>query len=1582
MEGRSENVAVVVFGGVGVVVDDEVLPIGGPGPQRLLGALAIDRDRIVPIDRLIHVCWPDEPPASARRTIHSLVSRLRKAVGDAIRTEQNGYRLALDEEHVDVDRFVATVRAAALSGDAEASLATLDRGLALWRGEPFGRLAAEAGFVGEVNRLNELRIAALEDRAERLIELGRAAEAAAELQSLIAEFPLRERPVALAMTACCRVGRSADALRTYHRHRVVLAAETGLEPSAALRQREALVLRDEPLDAAAEPVPGFTVGRPLGAGPNGVVRSGLELATGRRVALKTVPTALLSRAASVSEYDRRLRIWSQIEHPNVVALVGGGRSADGAWTATDLRTGGPLTARLGPGADPQLSPSDVATIATELAAGLAELHRCGLVHGRIHPGNILFDERGSAALVDLAEAALASASPPNPARDLRDLGVALASALCGAVLDRSEDDLASTLLRHRPDLGLSGAAALLDSSTEPIAWAARLREALGTGEGSGEEGARNPYRGLQVFLERDRADFHGREAIVDEIVARLDDAPFVVVIGPSGSGKSSIVRAGVVPALTRQRPRRAVGPSTSWLVGTLQPGNQPWVELEAALLRVAVNPPTSLLAQLLDGTDGLLRAVLRAVPNQADTRLLLVIDQLEELWTHTDDESERTALLDSLTSAAMGARSPLAVVATLRGDFVDRALEHRGLAEAMQRSSVMVPPMSATELEQAICRPLADVGGSIEPELLVRIAQDVVGAPGYLPMLQFTMRELFECTGGALDLTSYERLGGFAGALADRAERDHQQLDPSDRQAVRRLFRRLITPGDERADTRRRVDVAELDHVPRRLLDGLVGRRLLTMGRDSSGPVVELAHEALIDGWPRLRAWIDEDRETITLLRHLGNAAIAWDRSGRTSDDLWRGRRLDSVAELSNVHGDELTGVERDFIDRGLRLRCDEAAASERQRVRSLVAESATLKRSDPVGALRLALEAHDALGGSIVGSIEGLGALLDGLVACGNLVGDIGPDDGCIDAGFLDDRVVVVREADAISWWDIEERRCLQRLDGLTPGPLDVCDDAILIGVGAELRWLDRADGHTLRRLELGEEPAVVRTAGCGTVAVGCRSGWVLVAAAGEICRLGRFGRTVLDIAIDPDAQRVAATAGTDEHGREWDLGTESERRLELGRLEGFSSSVGPASVDYGPDGTLAALLDGVHLFARGAAGSTYVRMSATGVNVGRVRWIGDHLWVIGQFNGLSSLDADGVVLHEVEAEPNLFDGAISPDERTAVVIRWGGRASIRTLDGRRPITATIPRFDALMARSNRDASLVTASYCGRFNTGRIWSTGETSKPVYIDDEWGYHVFRRDQTEPVAWRSIDRRSATWTDDPRDRTPLPFSNRLWGDIDLTLDGRYALQGVIAGEIEVYDRQSGELATTLSDLGAATAQRGDGNMVNGIDLAPDGRHVAAGSIAGRGAVWEVGTWRRVSPVVDDGIFLVAYRPDGSAILTLSDDGVLAVRHPLTLELEREPVELPSHTARLGQGDGLDITADGRWILASLEAGAQLVHGPTLTPIGEPIPHDPQAWPASLARGANVLVTQSSDHIELWDLDPEAWLAAARRLVGRD
>ena len=396
-----------------------------------------------------------------------------------------------------------------------------------------------------------------------------------------------------------------------------------------------------------------------------------------------------------------------------------------------------------------------------------------------------------------------------------------------------------------------------------------------------------PYRGLAPFDAAHAEYFFGRERLVAELVARLVGSTLLAVVGPSGSGKSSAVRAGLLPALADG----VVPGSEHWRRAVMRPGARPLAELSRALARAVPEA----------GDEGAAPWIADALERLPDgERLVLLIDQFEEAFVACRDQAEREAFFDALVEGAGDPDERLVIVLAIRGDFYARCAEHAELSTLVSANQLLVGPMRRDELRRAIELPARRAGLRVEPRLVSALVGDVASEPGGLPLLSAALVELWQRRDGrSLRYEVYERSGGVSGAVARLAEHAYQRLSPAERLRARPMLLRLAGADDEQAEgfVRRRVPLDELeldrDEDAARALAVLTESRLLTVDEGAA----EVAHEALLREWPRLSDWLAEDAEGRHLHQHLIGAAGEWRDSGRDPAELYRGARLASALD-------------------------------------------------------------------------------------------------------------------------------------------------------------------------------------------------------------------------------------------------------------------------------------------------------------------------------------------------------------------------------------------------------------------------------------------------------------------------------------------------------------------------------------------------------------------------------------------------------------------------------------------------------------------------------------------------------------
>lgn len=448
----------------------------------------------------------------------------------------------------------------------------------------------------------------------------------------------------------------------------------------------------------------------------------------------------------------------------------------------------------------------------------------------------------------------------------------------------------------------------------------------------------NPYQGLHAFQPDDADLFFGREAITHKLLEKMQETGkfnrFVAVVGPSGSGKSSLVRAGVIPALWRGE----IEGSENWFIVDMIPGTAPLDSLEVTLTRIVSERGINLHEQLARDERGLLRVADMLLPDDS-SELVLVIDQFEEVFSLLEDETARQHFLSLLVAAVTDPHSRVRVIITLRADFYDRPLHYPAFGAILRERMETILPLTAEELTRAITEPAKLVKVTFEEGLVTQIVSDVNYQSGALPLLQYALTELFERRSGrVMTWEAYRAIGGAVGALAYRADELYHELSDAAQSIVHQLFLRLVTLGEGTEDTRRRVAREELlslfdDDLTDEIIDLFANYRLLALDHDEKTrkPTVEVAHEAIIREWERLRSWLNDSRNDIRQQRRLGQSATEWFTHGKDVSYLMRGARLEQVERWLPLAQIVLTPLERHYIDASLAER-QRAQAEEQER--------------------------------------------------------------------------------------------------------------------------------------------------------------------------------------------------------------------------------------------------------------------------------------------------------------------------------------------------------------------------------------------------------------------------------------------------------------------------------------------------------------------------------------------------------------------------------------------------------------------------------------------------------------------------
>jgi WD40 repeat protein len=730
------------------------------------------------------------------------------------------------------------------------------------------------------------------------------------------------------MLALYRAGRQSDALGAYREAHRTLVEQIGVEPGAELRELQEAILRQDPdlhAPAPARELPRqLEGGSPLLAGRDremGWLRKRWHDAEAGRPLV-----ALLSGPTGIGKTRLAAELAVEVRRTGAAVLCAAGSGVPDA--ALEVIRGAEESGR------PTLLVLDDADDASpallEAAAALVGEPRESplllLVLHRDEQGPPTFAAtaqklilrplraEATAEIAELYAPAAGMAMPPDTLMAASE-GVPLQIHRAASEWAQAQaaERLEATVGRAANDRGdLRSAEAEVAGSVSDLQ-VVRERTSLYVVDEPVDPAAREvcPFRGLAPFDSAHAEYFFGRERLVGALVARLVGSTLIAVVGPSGSGKSSVMRAGLLPSLADG----VLPGSERWRQVLMRPGARPLGELGRALARVGRGEGD------VDGDDPLAAALDSLGP---DERLVLAVDQLEEIFTACRDEGERAAFAEALAVLAADADQRVVVVLGIRGDFYGRCAEYAELSDRMSANNVLVGPMRRDELRRAIELPAKRAGLRVEPSLASALVGDVADEPGGLPLLSTTLVELWEeRTARTLRRRGYEASGGVDGAVARLAERAYQRLSEPQRERARAILLRL-TDAEQPAPVRRRVPLSELeterDEHAAAALAVLTESRLVTVDEG----IAEVAHEALLGEWPRLRGWLEEDIEGRRLHQHLIQAAGEWQGSGRDPAELYRGARLAAALDWAASHERELNELERAFLD-------ESRAASERE---------------------------------------------------------------------------------------------------------------------------------------------------------------------------------------------------------------------------------------------------------------------------------------------------------------------------------------------------------------------------------------------------------------------------------------------------------------------------------------------------------------------------------------------------------------------------------------------------------------------------------------------------------------------------
>ncbi len=1026
-----------------------------------------------------------------------------------------------------------------------------------------------------------------------------------------------------------------------------------------------------------------------------------------------------------------------------------------------------------------------------------------------------------------------------------------------------------------------------------------------------------PYLGLHHFDEGDAERFFGRERLTTRLVARLRTEHFLAIVGASGSGKSSVLRAGLVAAL-RRRVLDDAADAAEWDIHSFTPTDEPLRALVDALVpgASAATYGAALLGELSRDPLGLQRYLRRSSGHPRGRRTALIVDQFEELFTLCHDAFEREAFVENVLAAAEHERAT--VVLAVRADFYAHCAEYPALRQALAEHQEYVGALTAAELQRAIEAPAQQGSWELESGLVNLLLRDVGEEPGALPLLSHALLETWQRRRGRrLTLEGYAAAGGVQGAIAQTAETVfRQRLTPVQQALARRLFLQLTELGEGTQDTRRRAFMSDLIRSPgehsevRAVLEVLAEARLVTLGRET----VEVAHEALIREWPALREWLNHDRQSLRLHRQVTESAREWVRLDRDAGLTYRGARLAQTIEWAADHEAELSELERTFLQASQDLAEGEAREREAQRVRE-VAAAQKLADTEHRAATQLRQRAFLLTAAFVLALAMAGATLFFGTQARRNA-----------EVAELGARVASARElaSSAVANLDSDpERSILLALQGVAitglasqAQPIEV-EDALHRAVQASrVRLTLRGHAGRVQSIVFGPDGSRVVTGSAD------RTARVWDASTGaQLLTLSGHTDEITTAAFSPDGTRIA-TASSDHTARVWDATTGTQ----LLTLRSHTDQV--RSVAFSPDGSRLATVsadrtarvwnastgqqllrplehgqgllaaayspDGSRLATAGRDGTAKVWDATTGEDL--LTLSGHTFEVIcvafspdGRYIATGGADssvrewdaATGTELRVISTEPSPVESvAFSPDGMRLAAARFGGAVTVWETATWKPsfVLRGHSSWVSQASFSPDGTRLATSSADG---TARIWDALPSRTELFTLVGHTASVFDvkfSPDGDRLATASYDSTARLW-----DAANGSQSVRLAGHTDRLFsvawnpDGTHVATASADGTARVWDSATGRQLVVLSGHGPPLLDPefpAAGQVVGVVDVAfsPDGTRLATAGVDGTARLWDMSTGGMLK--VFNGhrarISSVAFSPDGARLATASDD----------------------------------------------------------------------------------------------------------------
>lgn len=1124
-----------------------------------------------------------------------------------------------------------------------------------------------------------------------------------------------------------------------------------------------------------------------------------------------------------------------------------------------------------------------------------------------------------------------------------------------------------------------------------------------------------PFKGLQYFDEMDSELFFGREALTAKLIGRLRESQFLsVVIGASGSGKSSVVRAGVIPLLRKGTAlidgSNPPVESPSWRVHILTPTAHPLEALATELTRdsESVTATATLMDDLMQDPRSL---GLYFARQKSQSHTLLVLDQFEELFTLCHDEFEREAFIDNLLTA-LSDEGRITIIITLRADFYAHLAQYPELRDVVAHHQEYIGPMTTDELRRAIEEPAKRAHWAFEPGLVDLILRDVGEEPGALPLLSHALLETWKRRAGhTLTLKGYADAGGVRGAISYTAESVYQNLSYVEQTIARNIFLRLTELGEGTEDTRRRATFGELtsnvENVEEtsRVLNLLAGARLITLSENTA----EVAHEALIREWHSLREWLNQDREGLRLHRNITEGAQEWELLERDPGTLYRGVRLLQARDWAALHPTVLNANEKAFLDASDELEKQEQVEREEQQRRDI--ESVRkLVETERESAARLRVRNRIILGVGVMAMVLAILAGSFGLQSNRNFISAQNEAQLRATQQAVAESNFVRAEAQRLA----AEANNLLKSDG-NPETIALLairslnlqyspqGDEALLGAVSQIYpvqmfandvplnnaafapdgksvLLTGADGLAhLMDIQTGQELQHFSVPTGYTVSIFSPDGTKIVSKSDNSDVIVWDVRSGYELVqIKPDGYISHITFAKD--GRSVFLGIDGATLLQIDSETGmeirqwsFSENIGflfpsgKKNFTYSRESSLSTLMDietGASLYT---LDHNNKGIQAQSLSVDENRYAVSYddgstaIWDVNSGNLVNTLASPGAMI---------FSLSFSPDGQSLLAGGADGILRILDIQTGRELHRFVRGTTIFQTDFSEDGSLAMAM---TDNTVIIWEIEARPLHSVLAGHAGYisAVAMSPDSKLLATADSEGQLRLWN--------IQTSATLWvnknaGSINYGLDyspnGRFLLTGNWDGMAILWDARTGKaIRQYVSDKL---------NVIQEVVFSPDGQYFVAGGRAFGGApvvqIWETETGKKVKTFeTPAGAYSVDFSPDGRSVLSANEDGVTRSWDVSSGELIHE------FTANDGVLTLGRFSPDGQTILtAGSDKVARLWDMQTGKEIRSFVGHTDGIMHASFSPDGELIATASYDNtIRLWDVSTGQEL---RRYIG--